>query len=341
MDIEASGVFEEEGAMRRIAGIAGTWAVGLALAAAAACGQVTADGQAEPAEPARLADEAPRVADRPEAEAVAEAPRKPDDEEKARKLDAILERWRKQSAAITRLDASFRRIQREKARKDVSVSEGRVLLKGTDLFCMDLVEIVRNPDPKAGVKKRFFGRFVSTGKEIVSYGGETKTIYVVPWERAKNPEDPRPWPIPFLIDVKPEQFKARFRVELLQEARDACRIEITPREAEEVADDGPSGRRTPGHDTFGVNFSSAIIDLRRDSSLPDALQLTSIDGKETQTYVFKDYRVNESIPAENFTLKKLEGWKIVRLPVPDPKRDVARTREAAAAPTSRDRARPR
>ena len=92
----------------------------------------------------------------------------------------------------------------------------------------------------------------------------------------------------------------------------------------------------------GVDFTEAVLDLDRETSLPKALMLTT-SGKKSQTFVFKETKVNPTIAAENFAFKKLDGWKVVRNPDPNvrPNKVAAKPRKVEAEGDAKEPDRPR
>ena len=324
--------------MRRIAGVFGTWAVAITLAGSSGPAQTVVDAN-KPAEPAPLGVEAVKAPPPP-----IEVPPTGDDPEDARKLDALLERWEGRSATVKSLDAAFRRVDRKVGLRTLAEYEGRILLEGSRLACLNLEKVVPNPDPQARINRLFHERLICTGEEVVWYDGASKSIGVFPAAGGEDQREFRPWPAPFLFGVKAVELKGRYEIRLVQEGRDATRIEFTPRLP------GGGGARNLWDqlaDFFagkppGVGFSRAILDLDRETFLPRALMLTSPDKDETLTYVFKAIAVNPTIAAENFQRKAIEGWTVVRAPRPEGRRNVAaRPREGAGEADAKGQSRPR
>lgn len=279
--------------MRRIVEAFGTWTVGLAVAsgiASAQGGRNRADDAPESkAAPPRVAQADPR------ARGNAEAPPLVEDPEKARELDAILKKWEEKSATITQLDATFQRVDTNLAFKKTKKYEGRALLKAPNLACLNLDEI--NPD--AQVPKKFHERILCTGDDVVQYDGKARQIIIYPLDKGQKQRALQQGPLPFLFDMKVADVKKRYQMTLMIKGRDAYRIKIVPKE--EIDRDA---------------FAEALLDLNRQTFLPDALLLTSPNEKDTQTYRFTKISTDKPVADDNFKLKKIEGWKIVRNPAP-------------------------
>ena len=235
------------------------------------------------------------------------------DPAQARKVDDLLAEWEKRSAKIQMLDATFTRTDVKggpfKGRTDY---EGRALLKAPNLACLNLSKI----DPENKAKTTFFQRIICTGDEVVQLDGETKTVTVFPLPKNEQQKALQEGPLPFLFDMKAAQVKERYIIELEQEGAKAYRLQIIPRQ-----------------DIDRDAFSMARIDLNKATFLPDNLQLIDPNGKESQTYKFKDVSANKEIAVRNFQRgKPPAGWKVVMNPPPDQEAPAgARARDGAAA----------
>ena len=222
--------------------------------------------------------------------AAAAAPRAEVDPEKARKVEALLAQWELKSKEITKLDATFRRVNRDDIWKRVTEFEGRALLQSPNLACLDIKKL----DPEDKTKKTFHERIICTGEEVVQYDGSTRQIIVYPLPQQERQRALQEGPLPFLFDMKSEEVKRRYEIHLLADSPKVYRLRIVP--LEDVDRDA---------------FSEAIIDLNKLTFLPDALQLHAPSGKETQTYIFTSIAKNVAIEPKNFQRLTIPGWKVV------------------------------
>ena len=286
----------------------GAWAVAIALS-----GPALALAQTEAPEPATTTPAsapAPRAA---RGAAAAPAPRQgagpavvvPKDENdpaKIKKVNQILAEWERRSADVTQLDATFKRTDvKTGAFKKRADFEGRALLKAPNLACLDIKKL----DPDDKTKKSFHERIVCTGTEVVQYDGETRRIVVYPLPKEDRQRALQEGPLPFLFNMKVDEVKKRYKIFLLAQGAKAYRLQIIP--LEEIDRDA---------------FSLALIDLNKTTFLPDALQLHSPNGKETQTYVFTGapglaVKPNAPIEPKNFQKLLIPNWKVVENPPAD------------------------
>ncbi len=233
-------------------------------------------------------------------EAASEVPEIVQDPNKVQKLNAILEQWEEKSTSISQLDTTFRRVDINRPYKTKTVYEGRALLKAPNLACLNIEKV--DPNPNAQVKKKFHERILCTGEDVVQYDGPTKQIVVYPLDKGQKQRALQQGPLPFLFDMKAAAVKKRYLMELVGEQPNSFRIKITPKE--EIDREA---------------FAEALLDLNRETFLPDDLMLTSPNEKETQTYHFGSIKTNVKIAQVNFVLNKPEGWKVVRNPDPGAK----------------------
>jgi len=297
--------------MRGTARTVGTWAVAMVIGTAGAPGVPARDDPESPAEPKPIeAGEIPRPAPK------IEAPR-PDEPETARKLDALLQDWERRSAELGQLDAGFRRVDRKLGTKGVTHFEGRALMKGPRLSCLNVDKVQRSPDPDAAARKNFYERVIRTVDGAVKYDGVARQIVFFPDDQTPRDGTPRRGPLPFLLGVKAAELRANYRIKLLDEGRDAFRVEFTPRTDLGSDDEGKVARLVLGLVPWsGVDgeFSRAVVDLNRETLFPDAMLIASPDGRQTQTYVFKEIKANVTVAADNFRVRNIAGWAVVRPP---------------------------
>lgn len=236
-----------------------------------------------------------------------------EDPEKVKKVDAILAEWERKSAAITQVDATFTRVDlKSGAFKSKTEYEGHALLKASNLARLDVKKVA----PEDNAKKTFHMRVVCTGAEVVQYDGETRMMYVFPLPKERESEKneaARAWiftllfrwtfyvehggPIGFLRPQKAGALKERYQVEWIAESGRVFRLRFVPKGA------------------VDRDLSSEIlIDLNKQTFLPDALQNRTPNGKETQTYIFTTVKPNAPIDPANFEVREIEGWKVIRHP---------------------------
>jgi len=248
------------------------------------------------------------------------------DPEKARKVGAILAEWERKNAPITRLDATFKLVDVGNGSfKRKTEYEGRFLFKDPNLASYE----VRKLDPEAPGRPASHERCLWTGDEFVQIDEMGKTINIFPTkglaraagvdakpkvEKRKNLfaglfdfralaltmafADWHP-AVSFLIHMKAEAFQSRYSVALMAESPKVYRLRVVPKgEVDRLA------------------FSSALIDLNKQTYLPDAIQLLSPDGWQTQTYRILAIKPNAPIDDANFKVREPVGWKVIRNPDP-------------------------
>ncbi len=310
--------------MRRTARSFGIWAVAMAIVAGMAPAARAREEPDSPAEPLPIEAGVPIVAPRPAPKV--ETPPVAHDLEEAKTLDALLKEWERRSAEIRELDASFRRVDRKLGVKGVTNFEGRALLKGANLSCFHIDKVEQNPNPEGSPRKHFQERVIRAGNEVVKYDGVGRQIVFYPESFPARNGTPRRGPLPFLFGVKAEELRAKYRVRLRNEGRDAYRVEFSPRASLGVGELGNGTRLLLGFLPWGGvdgEFSRAVVDLSRDTWLPNALMIVSADGGGTQTYVFKEIKANATVAADNFRIRNLAGWAVVRPPTFLSRRQVA------------------
>ena len=257
--------------------------------------------------------------------AVAAGPPGPDPQQAAR-VDALLREWERRGAEVTQLDVAFTRTDADPVAKRRQEFEGRVLLKAPHRACLDVRR--RTADGKTA----FDERAVCDGREVAWYDGEVRSVLVVPFledveagARALGLKDERaPLPaylasfllnanlersglVPFLFGVKAEAFRRRYRISLVEETAATYRLRLLPR--------GEIDRAA---------FSEALLDLSKDTFLPDALRLTAPGGRLVQHYRVTSFAPNGPIDEGNFAIRLAPGWKVVRPPRPPAARPGAR-----------------
>jgi len=239
----------------------------------------------------------------------------PDPREAAR-VDSLLAEWERRSAAVGRLDATFTRTDADRVARRREEFAGRILLKAPNLACLDVRR--RGPDGTT----TFDERAVCDGREVAWYDGEIRSVLVVPFledlERGvrdlglKDEAAPPPAYLasfllnsnvgraglaPFLFGVKAGEFRRRYQIRLIAETSATYHLRLLPRGAVERG-----------------SFAEALLDLSKETFLPDTLRLTSPDGRLAQHYTVTAATPNAPIEEGNFAIRLAPGWKVVRTP---------------------------
>ena len=229
-------------------------------------------------------------------------------------LDAVVEAWVQQSSQIKSLSAKFTRIG-----KGLGANEYRYQLQWSDSgqANLEIAQVARNNHAEA------FSRFVWTGKQIWEYRAYSKEVVV--WTRndirdydefrkmvkgsltgrifssqlelifptMSDPKDVDP--LPFLINMKENVARRRFKFELL-DSKDPAQVVL---------------RATPLEKELKLSFDSVTITLDRERALPVALVYHK--GRLERNairYTFSEIKVDPTIDPAKFETQIPKGWKV-------------------------------
>ena len=229
-------------------------------------------------------------------------------------LDAVVEAWVQQSSQIKSLSAKFTRIG-----KGLGVNEYRYRLQWSDSgqANLEIVQVGRSNRTEP------FSRVVWTGKEIWEYRDISKEIVVWTSDDVRQYDEFRKMvkgslpgrifasrlelifatlgdpkdvdPLPFLINMKENVAKRRFKFELLE----------SPKPTQFVV------RATPLEKELKLSYDSVTITLDRDRALP--IQLVYHKGRLERNairYTFSDIQLDPAIDRAKFEPQVPKGWKV-------------------------------
>ncbi len=227
------------------------------------------------------------------------------DPEAARKMEELLVQWEQRSQNDKTLYAQFTRTDKSDAWPTPKKFEGQALLQSPNLACLDFQEVTKD-HPKGTFHERII---CSTDSKVYQFLGPTKQVFVYPLAREERRRALEEGPLPFLFNMKVDEAKRRYHMDLVQER---------------PAANGKAGayviRIIPIQAIDREEFSQALVLLNQETFLPDALQLYSPSGKDTKTFVFKKVVRNATLLPSNFdgagmaAKFRAQGYKVVENP---------------------------
>lgn len=236
------------------------------------------------------------------------------EQEKNRKLQAILSEWEKQSAGLSSLDIRF-------TREDVSPGwdengptqyRGQAHLQSPDRAFLRFEKLERD---KGRERYVIHEDIICTGKHVLQYAYPTRQIFVFPLPKEARGRILDEGPLPFLFNMHAKELQERFLLKLGRETQDAYLIEVHPLKEYDQE-----------------SFVGAHLWLNKQTLLPDKLRFTAPNGKDYKTYTLGGMHTNPQFEKTHFQGKRLEGWTIVENPGPDPSRPPAAARMKRAVP---------
>ncbi len=250
-------------------------------------------------------------------------------------MESILQQWEKRSQLDKTLYAEFTRTDKTNVPgfNDVVKYKGVALLQTPNLACIEFRAVLDKQGNELP-KPVFHERIVSTGNDIYHFYAPSKEVFVYPLDKDQQKHPIEEGPLPFLFNMRSEDAKRRYYIELLQKR---------PTKNNEP---GAIIRIVPRINIDQSEFSQAIVLLNLQTFLPEALQLYSPNGKDTKTYVFskvehngannaatRPNNYNGSMMAQMF---RKSGYKVLVNPAPQPNQ-AARPGAAPAQPAMRPR----
>jgi outer membrane lipoprotein-sorting protein len=229
-------------------------------------------------------------------------------------LDAVVEAWAQQSSQIKSLSAKFTRIG-----KGLGANEYRYQLQWSDSgqANLEIAQVARNNHAEA------FSRFVWTGKQVWEYRAYSKEVVVWTTNDVRDYDefrkivkgsltgrifssqlelifptmsDPKDVdPLPFLINMKDNVAKRRFKFEPL-DSPDPAKVVL---------------RATPLEKELKLSYDSVTITLDRDRALPVAIVYHK--GRLERNairYTFSEITIDPAIDPARFEPQIPKGWKV-------------------------------
>jgi TIGR03009 family protein len=224
----------------------------------------------------------------PPAKAKAAAPATPAvDDEEAKRLDEILERWEAESSKIKSLHGKQSRSVFNPTFGTETVTEGKFFLEMPDKGRIDFKTIKFKPDAVSARKNKQGEpyklesdspqRWICDGESVLSLNDDEKEkTYqkepIPPEQRGKNIVES---PLPFLFGMKSDDAKRRFKLTIFQEDKEKVQLLVIPRMAKDLE-----------------NYEKAAITLDKKTFLPR--QVRMIDQSKMETiYTFESVVVND------------------------------------------------
>ncbi len=257
------------------------------------------------------------------------APTRPADPEAARKMDELLRLWEAKSTSIKTLSVKYQRTDIIKAYDMKKVYEGEARFTSDNKAFLDFWEVAAQ-----GKGKTLDERIICDGDKVYQFKGPTKQIFVFPLPQNGRQKALQQGPLPFLFNMKAGEAKKRYDMAIMGDNPDYYMIRIIPL-----------------LDLDREEYSQAYLKLGRQNLLPQAIQLTSPNGKDTKTFKFdpKDVVENRKIPDDWFDAPKMaraaiasnaslpekerkDGWKIIENPDSDGRPQAAPAPAVGARP---------
>jgi TIGR03009 family protein len=252
-------------------------------------------------------------------------------------METLYGEWEKRSAQTTSLSVGFRRTDQDPG-FGVSFYQGQALLQSPDLACLNFEKEVTGADGKPVIdaktnraKTAPHDRVVCTGKEVLQYTWDDRTVHIYPLGREARQKALQQGPLPFLFNFKAAEAKQRYDMKLIQSDEQNYTVTIEPKLEEDRAE-----------------FDKAFLYLSKANLLPTKLFLMKPNG-ESQKFEFGPPLVNAAIKPGYFAKLKLDGWKEIYPEVeaatpslkPSPTRDRQAAPKQAAQPGARPGVAPR
>jgi len=225
-----------------------------------------------------------------------------------RRMEELLRLWEKKSKTLSSLEVSIYRIDLSPAWGDEDHYEGHAAFMNPQLAFLDFKKVKLVPDAKKKLvpqvnrnKKRVttdFETIVCTQNEVWQYRFDNHQIFVFPLDKNARKRALEEGPLPFLFNMKADEAKARYDMELLKEDAKQFLLKITPK----VKEDQDS-------------FSIAWIILDAKWLLPTRIVLLGQDGKSTKDFYLSDIKANLPVKDAYFRVGDPgKPWKIERNP---------------------------
>ena len=154
--------------------------------------------------------------------------------------------------------------------------EGQALLSKPNLACLEFNEKVKDKP-----KPIFNQRIVSSGDKVYQFLGPTKQVFVYPMAADERRRSLEEGPLPLMFNMRVDAARKRYRWDLREE-----RAATKEKPATYIIG------LEPLQEIDREEFTAALIMLNQETLLPEALQLTSPNGKDTKTFVFKKVERN-------------------------------------------------
>lgn len=269
-----------------------------------ACAQDAAAGRAAPRAKASAGAPAGRPALTP-AQAKAQA------DQRAARMNWLLDKWERQSAALKTLDVVIYRVDKDPKWDSEDHYEGRAMFQSPNLAYLDFARIKRLPDQKGRLvdaidpktKKRVTTRtdtIVCARDDVWHYRHETRQILIFPLARGDRQRALDEGPLPFLFNMRKKDALARYNMTYMGEDKKYYEVRVYPKLKEDQE-----------------TFKSAFLYLDRSYLLPSRIVLISPDAKSLRDYQLVVIRPNQPVDGKYFQGKVYNGWQVLKNPGAD------------------------
>lgn len=199
------------------------------------------------------------------------------------RVDTLLREWAERTSKIRSLYAEFTRTTFEPAFKTKETDEGSARYLHPRRARLDIV----SPPDRAE-------SHVLTGTgELWIYLPPHKKIKVFKLPPEAKENDPqKDGPLPFLFGSRPEEAKARYRFDILDENPKNIHVKVFPK----LVDDQK-------------NFVWCELWLNKENFLPDKIRIR--EGNDTElTFTFKGIWTNIPIEPSDFVCRRIKDWTV-------------------------------
>ncbi|MDB5351427.1 MAG: hypothetical protein JWN86_2674 [Planctomycetota bacterium] len=241
------------------------------------------------------------------------------DPEAERKMDELLLRWERKSAAIKSLSVPYKRVDNSPLFGKVTEFEGQAHFTSANKAYLDFFEVV------PGKTKSFDERIVCDGKNVYQFKGATKQIFVFPLPADRREKALQQGPLPFLFNMRSAEAKERYKMILKRDDPKSYQILIIPL-----------------LEIDREEYSQAVIRLDKQRLIPTGIHLMAPNGKETKTFTFAPESLDENLAIKDAwfdgagmvaELRK-SGWKVVATGSSAPAQEKAPALGARPAPAA-------
>ena len=249
----------------------------------------------------------------PKAKTSAPPARAVEDPARVRKMDELLAQWAAHCKTLESLSVRYTRIDNDPVFDVKKEYVGQAHFRRKDLIYLDFNEV------KDGASKPVFDeRIVCDGGKIYQFVGKTKQIFVYPLPKEAQAKALNQGALPFLFDMNVANAKQRYKMIFRDETKTAYQIQVIPL-----------------LEIDREEYLQAMVQLSKETFLPERIMLLSNNGKETKSFSIApgDMITNRDIPSTWFdgegmaaSMVKKSGWKRID----NPEQPTAQPQPAAA-----------
>jgi TIGR03009 family protein len=224
------------------------------------------------------------------------------------RMAQLLRDWEGQCSKLKTLEVSIYRIDLAPAWGDEDHYEGHAVFKSPQLAYLDFNKVKLVPNDKKKMvpqldrnKRRVATAFETikcTKDEVWQYRSDLHQIFVFPLDKNARKRALEEGPLPFLFNMRAEEAKARYDIDLVEENAKQCLLKIAPKLKEDQE-----------------SFSTAWVVLDAKFLLPTRILLLAPDKKSTKDFYLSNIKANEPVKDAYFRVGDPgKPWKIERNP---------------------------